>query len=73
MLRHPNIHGVPMKTIKKITTRRYEIVLVQLESGAYRIAYEGTMTDEPNISEPIDDYKTASMLFDLKLQELEGH
>lgn len=61
------------KSIKTLVTRRFEIQLVQLENGTYRIAYEGTMTDEPVLGEPIADYKTASMLFDLKVQELEGH
>lgn len=62
-----------MKTIKAISTRRYEIELVQLDSGHFRISYEGSMTDEPVIGEAIQDYKLASELFDLKVQELEGH
>lgn len=60
-----------IKTIKAIHTKRYEVELVQLDN-AYYIAHNTSVLNEPKFSENITDYNTASFLFDLKVEELEG-
>lgn len=60
------------KTVKAYIEERFEVRLVQVDNGAYRIMYQ-TTTSEPEISEPMLDYKTASALFDMKCIELGGN
>lgn len=62
-----------VKTIKSIITPRYEVRLVQVESGAYRVAFNSKLNKEPILGEPMDDYNLASLVFDNKVQELDGH
>lgn len=57
--------------IKGIETDRFSIELSQDSHGRYRIEY--TWGSREEVSEWIPDYVTASMFFDMKLQELEGH
>lgn len=61
-----------MILIKEISTPKYQIILSQTEDGYYYVSYHNILEFDA-ISEPIKDYKTAAYLFDLKLQELEGH
>jgi hypothetical protein len=58
------------RTIKKILTRAYNIEMFQDKACRYRICYESRGVTR--YSEWITDYSTASYMFDLKLQELEG-
>ena len=58
-------------TVKSYLTRKFEIELLQDQHGRYCIRY--TTHDGDKYSEWITDYITASMLFDHKLVELEGH
>lgn len=60
------------KTIKLISTKKYELGLFELPNGQYVVMYElndGKVT----ISENIQQYSAASYLFDIKLEELEKH
>ena len=60
-----------MKTVKSISRPHFEIRLVETESGAYRVCY--SQGEEKVVGEPVSDYSLATMLFDMKLIELEGH
>lgn len=60
-----------VKVIKSIETRSFEISLVQLEHGGFCVMY--AKDDKTHMSEAVNDYKMAAFMFDLKLQELEGH
>lgn len=62
--------------IKAINNGRFEIALIETANGEYRILHTFMNEDkEQDVekSESIKDYATASYLFDLKLQELEGN
>lgn len=63
------------KTIKQISTKNYEIAIVELPDGRYCVFYGHPEDDfeKYTSSEPMYDYKLASYMFDLKLRELEGH
>lgn len=54
-----------------IATRYYEISIIEIPSGQYRVAYE--VQGKVILSEPMNDYYTASFIFDMKRQELEGN
>lgn len=58
-------------TVKSYLTGKFEVELLQDQYGRYRIRYQ--QHGEDQYSEWITDFITASMLFDIKLQELEGH
>lgn len=58
--------------IKSINTNRYNIELFQTNNDKYIIKYENNKFHGVNYSELINDYKIASYLFDLKIEELEG-
>lgn len=58
-----------MKTIKKVETKNFEIQLIETDAG-YTVLYENAV--QGGESENTLDYNTASFLFDLKLQDLEG-
>lgn len=57
--------------IKSINRPNFEIAMIETELGDYLVIYE--ILDQVHSSELLPDYKTAAFLFDLKLQELEGH
>lgn len=59
------------KTIKMIATKRYEISIVEISSGQYKVAYE--ILGKTVISESMNDYNTASFLFEMKRVELDGN
>lgn len=61
-----------VKTIKSISSRNFDISLVQAASGGFRVLY-AKGGGEVTMSEPVFDYKMAAYMFDVKLQELEGH
>ncbi len=61
------------KVIKCIGTKRFEVELFQLESGFYCIKHDNKKEGKVAFSETINDFKTASFMFDLKVQELEGN
>ncbi len=58
------------RIIKGFSTQKFEVELLQDIDGRYYIRY---MThNNEKFSEFITDFGTASYLFDLKIQELEG-
>ena len=59
-----------MTTIKSIYTKNYSLELLETFNG-YVILW--SKSQENRLSERILDYNAASHLFDLKLQELQGH
>lgn len=59
------------RTIKSYMTKTYEVELFQDEYGRYCVRYEVGGHNE--YSEWITDFGTASYIFDLKIQDLEGH
>ena len=59
-----------MTTIKSIYTKNYSLELLETFNG-YVILW--SKSQENRLSERIRDYNVASHLFDLKLQELQGH
>lgn len=61
------------KLIKSIQGTTFEVAMYELASGAYVVAYITSVIERPQVSENIQDYKTAAFMFDLKLRELEGH
>lgn len=64
-------HSKNYQLIKTFATRNFELALVESKSGMYYVVYE--ISGEVVQSEAINDYKTASFLFDSKLSELQGH
>jgi hypothetical protein len=54
-----------------ISTTTFEIVLLELVSGEYCVAYE--QNEKVTISEPVRDFNVANHMFEIKLQELEGN
>jgi hypothetical protein len=60
-------------TIKSITTKKFELFLVQHDTnGNYYVLSSDTKSSLLE-GYPINDYNTASHVFDLKLKELEGN
>lgn len=60
------------KLIKALTTSRYKVELIETDNAQYIVQYEAKRYGERQYSEPVNDYNTASFLFDLKVDELEG-
>lgn len=58
-------------TVKSILTPYFELSMVQDNNGRYCVIY--TINQKSVQSEWITDYNTASYIFDIKMQELEGH
>ncbi len=58
-------------TVKCIYMPHYEVELMQDPDGAYLVRYR--VHDEDHYSERITDYGTASYIFDLKHQDLQGN
>ena len=58
-------------TIKSVGNNHFTLELVELDSGMYCVRFEAN--EKMHFSEKILDYNTASYMFDLKLQELEGN
>jgi len=56
--------------IKQINMKNFELALIETDAG-YSVLYETALEDFK--SENVLDYNTASYLFDLKLQDLEGN
>lgn len=57
--------------VKAVFDPLFEISMVQDINGRYRVEFGRGEAIE--FSEWIVDYKMASFMFDMKLQELEGH
>lgn len=60
-------------TVKKIGTKRFEVELTQQEDGQYVVKSRVKGQECDNRSEEINDFKTASHLFDLRFADLEGN
>lgn len=60
------------KTVKLIATNKFEVEMLVAKDDSYYIRYHKLFLDNSEFSERITDFKTASYLFDLKVQELEG-
>jgi hypothetical protein len=61
------------KIVKAFETDRFEVALVEMPSGMYKVLSIKNGQQEPDVSESIQDYITASMLFDMRIRDLEGH
>ena len=61
------------KVVKAHATNKFEVALCELPSGQYVVAYQTLATEDTIFGEPVQDYKTADVLFEMKLSELEGH
>lgn len=61
-----------MEKIKSVHTKRYDVYLYETSQG-FQILYDHENQDGIRASEVIKDYGIASYLFDLKLDEFEGH
>lgn len=59
--------------IKAFNNKRFSVELLQASNNVYTIKYENKRLGEPQYSENIYDFNTASFLFDLKIEELEGN
>ena len=57
--------------LKAIVTKRYEVELVETEEHKYMI--KRVTADTVNFSESFTDYHSASYVFDLTVEELEGN
>ena len=57
-------------TIKAIITPRFEVSLIRTPSDLYIV--ESRNAEGVHMSSPIQDFKTASYMFDLTLDEVEG-
>lgn len=60
-----------MKCVKMIGTKRFILSLYQTDTDKYQIVLE--QGDTKHTSENLSDFRIASILFDMKLQELEGN
>ncbi len=60
------------RLIKSISTSRYNVELLET-NHEYVIKYDNNAYTGVNYSELIKDYKIASELFDMKVDELEGN
>lgn len=61
------------RIVKGYICDKYEVELMQDEEGRYFVRYALPALEEEHFSEFITDYGTASYMFDLKIQELEGN
>jgi len=67
------------KVIKAVQTPRFEVALIELTGGYYRVLSTKLLPNvadedqKPDVSETIVDYLTASYMFDLRVQDLEGN
>lgn len=59
--------------IKYYSNKRFGVELSQHSENVYVVRYENLHTGHSQYSENISDYYTASFLFDLKIEELEGN
>lgn len=63
-----------MKIVKSVATKRYEIALVEADSGLYYIRTEIKGADRKSeITDGMEDLRIAFHAYDVKLNELEGH
>lgn len=60
-----------VRCVKMIGNKNFVLELIESNSGRYYIVYE--REEGKKFSEPFTDLKLALDLFDIKLQELEGH
>jgi hypothetical protein len=60
-----------MITIKAIYTTKYELALMEMPFGGYRVMFAKGVYD--HTSETIWDFATASFMFDIKNDELAGN
>lgn len=63
-----------MTKVKSIETNNFEIQLLQSDSsGLYYVAHVVGETDQPQMSEGMLDFNSATFVFDEILRKLEGH
>lgn len=60
-----------MKTIKMIGMRNFLIEITQLSNGKYVVGTE--IRGVASVSQPMDDYSLAAMIFEKTLLQLQGH
>jgi len=62
-----------MTTIKSIKTKTYEIEMLESKAGFYYIKTTKQGAKEADMSSPLDDYLNATIVFDIKIEQLEGN
>ena len=60
-------------TVKSVSTKLFEVSLLQLTNEFYVVVSNQQGKTSKNYSEEISDFKTASMIFDLRIVHLEGN
>lgn len=60
------------KAIKSISTKKYEVSLMERTSGSYYVQYSG-YDNKFHYTDDLKDYGVASHLFSLLLAEVQGH
>ena len=60
-------------TVKSVSTKLFEVSLLQLTNEFYVVVSNQQGKTFKNYSEEISDFKTASMIFDLRIVNLEGN
>ena len=61
------------RVVKGLTTSKFEVELLQDPDGRYYVRYRHLYDREDQFSEYVTDFSTASYMFDLKIQEMEGN
>ncbi len=61
------------RTVKHYSNQRFQIAVLEDADNMYCVVHENRDGLEIKRTEPISDYKMASYMFDLKLEELQGN
>ena len=61
------------RIVKEVTTKRFCIRLIEAPSGKYCVIYDSSTQNKPVFSEMLADFNIANILFNKKLEELEGN
>lgn len=60
-------------TVKLVGTKSFEVEMLLMPDYTYQIRQHSYSFSYHDVSDNIQDYNTASYIFDLIAQELEGH
>lgn len=68
------MRAVAKETIVRTSkTKRYEIRLIEINTGRYFVAHKSKLSPTLTISEPIKDLNDAICVYEKQLLSLEGH
>lgn len=62
-----------IKIVKAVKEALFEVIMVELPNGKYKILSLRMSDEKPTISDTIEDFLAASYIFDTKLKELWGN